>query len=210
MEEIYKWGNIVDHQKLFSTHLFLYDDYYKDSRSEMKKYISDLWANRKYDENWQTKSADLHKKKEFESFVKQLIQANKVILNTLKYDIEDIVITDMWANVIKFGEAHRPHTHSNNFLSGVWYLQSDGNAGIVFCDPRPASKVIVPRKKENILDNADIVQYASRTNRAIMFPSWLVHYVPINKSKNNRISISWNIQLKGQLGEHHEFQSANY
>jgi len=37
-----------------------------------------------------------------------------------------------------------------------------------------------------------------------------VHYVPINKSKNNRISISWNIQLKGQLGEHHEFQSANY
>ena len=34
----------------------------------MKKYISDLWANREYDNNWQTKSADLHKQKEFRSF----------------------------------------------------------------------------------------------------------------------------------------------
>ena len=200
----------MDHQRLFPTHLFIFENFLKQDTTEMKKYISDLWVGRKYDENWQTKSADLHKKKEFEPFVKQLIHTNKEILKTLAYDVEDIIITDMWANVLKSGEGHRPHTHSNNFLSGVWYLQSDGNAGIIFCDPRPAPKVIVPRKKENILDNADIIQYASKTNRAIIFPSWLVHYVPINKSSNNRISVSWNIQLKGQLGEHHEFQSANY
>ena len=201
----------MEHYKLFPTHLFVFDDFYKDSVSEMKKYISDLWKKRDFDNNWQTKSADLQKKVEFADFAKEIITTNKTILGkVLKYYVEDIVITDMWANVLKPGEMHPPHTHSNNFLSGVWYLQSDGNAGIIFCDPRPAPKVIVPRKKENILDNADIIQYASKTNRAIIFPSWLVHYVPINKSKNNRISISWNIQLKGQLGEHHEFQSANY
>jgi len=73
VEEIYKWGNIVDHQKLFSTHLFLYDDYYKDSRSEMKKYISDLWKDRNYDDRWQTRSADLHKQKEFKEFAELVI-----------------------------------------------------------------------------------------------------------------------------------------
>jgi len=35
-----------------------------------------------------------------------------------------------------------------------------------------------------------------------------MHWVPVNKSTKNRISISWNIQIKGQIGEHHEFQSA--
>ena len=205
----------MDHQKLFPTHLFVFDDFldgvqYKEDVEDMKCYISAAWEKRNYDNNWQTKSANLQHQSEFKLFSDTIIQSNKVILNTLKYDIEDIVITDMWANVIKSGEAHRPHTHSNNFLSGVYYLYSDQNAGIIFCDPRPASKVIVPRKKENILDNADIIQYASKTNRAIIFPSWLVHYVPINTSSKNRISISWNIQIKGQVGEHHEFQSADF
>ena len=59
------------------------------------------------------------------------------------------------------------------------------------------------------INNASLLHYKAKTNRIIMFPSWLVHWVPINLSTNNRISISWNIQIRGQLGEHHEFQSAN-
>ena len=36
----------------------------------MKKYISDLWNKRNYNNNWQTKSANLHKKAEFADFTK--------------------------------------------------------------------------------------------------------------------------------------------
>ena len=90
----------------------------------MKTYISNLWKKRDYDNNWQTKSADLQKKSEFIDFAKEIITTNKTILGkVLKYYVEDIVITDMWANVLKPGEMHPPHTHSNNFLSGVWYLE---------------------------------------------------------------------------------------
>jgi uncharacterized protein (TIGR02466 family) len=128
----------------------------------------------------------------------------------MKYYAEDIVITDMWANVLKPGEMHPPHTHSNNFLSGVWYLESDGSAGIFFKDPRGEADVFVPRKSVANTDNSSIVSFVSMTNRAIIFPSWFQHWVPINHSKKNRISISWNIQIKGQLGEHHEFQSASF
>ena len=201
----------MEHYKLFPTHLFVFDDFYKDSVTEMKKYISDLWKKRNYDNNWQTKSADLQKKTEFADFSKEIITANKTILGkVLKYYVEDIVINDMWANVLKPGEMHPPHTHSNNFLSGVWYLESDGNTGIFFKDPRGEAGVIVPRKSTANLDNSSLISYVSTTNRAIIFPAWFQHYVPINHSKKNRISISWNIQIKGQLGEHHEFQSANF
>ena len=199
----------MEHQIIFPTNLFIIDDFYNSDTTAMKKYISDLWKERDYDVNWQTRSADLHKKKEFKKFAELVISTSKEILNELKYDVEDIVISDMWANVLKSAEHHPAHTHSNNFLSGVYYLHSDQGASIMFRDPRPAADVILPRLKETIIENSSLLSYASKQNRAIFFPSWLPHYVKPNKSKNKRISISWNIQLKGQVGEHHEFQSAN-
>jgi uncharacterized protein (TIGR02466 family) len=200
----------MDHQKIFATNLFVIDDFCKDSTDSMKKYISDLWTNRKYETNWQTKSADLHKQKEFKYFSDLVLTTSKDIIKELDYEVEDIVISDMWANVLKDSEHHPVHTHSNNFLSGTYYLHSDQGASIVFHDPRPAADVIVPRKKNTTLNNASLLSYASKQNRAVIFPSWLPHWVQQNKSKNKRISIAWNIHIKGQLGERHEFQSATF
>ena len=200
----------MEHQLIFPTNLFLIEEFYNSDTTSMKKYIFDLWENRDYDDRWQTKSADLHKQKEFKEFAELVISTSKEILDELKYDVEDIVITDMWATVLKSGENHPAHTHSNNFLSGTYYLHSDQGASIMFHDPRPAADVIVPRKKETTVANASLLSYASKQNRAVIFPSWLPHWVQQNKSKNKRISIAWNIQLKGQLGEHHEFQSADF
>ena len=200
----------MDHQKVFATNLFLIDDFYNSDIKEMIQYISDLWVNRDYDDRWQTRSANLHKQKEFKEFAELVISTSKDILNKLKYDVEDVVITDMWATVLKSAEHHPPHTHSNNFLSGTYYLHSDQGASIMFQDPRPAAGVILPRMTEQTMTNASLLTYDSKQNRAIIFPSWLPHYVKPNKSKKNRISIAWNIQIKGQVGEHHEFQSADF
>ena len=200
----------MEHQKIFPTNLFLIEEFYHADTNVMKKYIFDLWDNRDYDNRWQTKSANLHKQKEFKEFTELVISTSKEILDKLKYDVEDIVITDMWATVLKSGENHPAHTHSNNFLSGTYYLHSDQGASIMFRDPRPAAGVILPRMTESTITNASLLTYASKQNRAIIFPSWLPHYVKPNKSKNKRISIAWNIQLKGQVGEHHEFQSADF
>ena len=48
------------------------------------------------------------------------------------------------------------HTHSNNFLSNTYYLQSD-QYGILFHDPRPNADVIVPRKKEKNTLNSSLL-----------------------------------------------------
>jgi len=68
----------------------------------------------------------------------------------------------------------------------------------------------VPRKTKKTINNSNLLSFASKTNRAVFFPSWLQHWVPQNISKIKRISIAWNVQLKGQVGEHHEYQSANF
>ena len=207
----------MEHQKIFATNLFLLDNFIPQLTAtevsnilEMKKYIAELWTNRDYDNNWQTKSANLHKQKEFRYFSELVIKTGMDICHKLGYDVKELVITDMWANVLQQNEHHNIHTHSNNFLSGTYYLQSDKGASIIFHDPRPAADVIVPRKKEKNPLNSSLLSYASTTNRAIFFPSWLPHWVQQNKSKNKRISIAWNMQVKGQVGEHHEFQSADF
>ena len=207
----------MEHQKIFATNLFVLDNFLPQVTATeistvlgMKKYNYELWSERDYDDNWQTRSANLQTKKEFKYFSDLVVKTGKDICNKLGYDIEDLVITDMWANVLKPNEYHPEHTHSNNFLSGTYYLQSDQGASILFKDPRPAADVIVPRKKEINVVNCSLLGYASKANRALFFPSWLPHRVNTNKSNNKRISIAWNMQVKGQVGEHHEFQSASF
>ena len=200
----------MDHQKVFSTHIFVKDNYLAPQRlPAMWDQINELYAHGKRNNNWQT-GPDLHKTEPFKWFANDIGKTAFDIIDKLNYDVEQIEITGMWGNILKPGETHSPHTHSNNFLSGVFYLESDAETGIIFSDPRPAADVLVPRKKTKTNENSNLLSYISKQNRLIIFPSWLVHWVPINKSKRDRISISFNIQIKGQVGEQHEFQSAKY
>ena len=198
----------MDHQELFPTHLFIKDNYTTPDRiNTMRREVMNLYKEKP---NWQS-SPNLDKNEVFKDFNKDISKSSFEILDKLDYKADEIEITDMWANVLKQHETHQPHTHSNNFLSGVFYLDADDTMpGITFQDPRPGANIILPRKKMDHINNASLLHYKAKTNRIIMFPSWLVHWVPINLSTNNRISISWNIQVKGQLGEHYEFQSGQF
>ena len=200
----------MDRHQAFATNIFVQDDFlFEETAVYMKNYIQRLWQDRSNDVNWQTEP-DLHTKVEFKIFADMILDTSKEILETLDYAVEDIAITDMWGNVLRKGEVHPPHTHSNNFLSGVYYLYSDKAAGIQFFDPRPSSDVLVPKKTNKTHNNSNLLSFASKTNRAVFFPSWLQHWVPQNISEKNRISIAWNVQLKGEVGEHNEYQSATF
>ena len=100
--------------------------------------------------------------------------------------------------------------HSNNILSGVFYVDAEQTSGIMFTDPRPQAGVIQPDVTKQFVDNANVIKYDSMTNRMILFPSWLQHYVPTNETKSNRISIAFNVMLKGKVGSSEEYQSAEF
>ena len=200
----------MEHQKVFSTNIFIKDEFIAPQRlTAMQEEIEKLYKERKYDDNWQT-GPGLEKIDPFKWFATDIGKAAFDVFDELNYDIKDIEITDMWGNILKPGETHPPHTHSNNFLSGVFYLNSDAKTGIIFQDPRPAADVLVPRKKTKTNENSNLLSYTSNTNRLILFPSWLLHWVPTNKSNRDRISISFNVQIKGQVGEHQEYQSGQF
>ena len=194
----------LQHQKVFPTHIFSCEEFYP-YHTELLDSIHLGYEH--HLPNWQSRP-NLHQSNNFKQFAEYIIEANKeIIRDKLRYEFDDIRITDMWANVLKPGEYHAPHTHSNNSWSGVWYADAEDTSGICFADPRVQANVILPSSQPN-LDNATVLQYASKTNRIYLFPSWIYHWVPALKGNKTRTSVSWNIQLVGNVGKSTTFQSA--
>tara|TARA_R110001592_G_C12956674_1_gene731912 strand:+ start:273 stop:854 length:582 start_codon:yes stop_codon:yes gene_type:complete len=150
----------------------------------------------------QTKD-DLHKK--LPSFKRKVFEVTEKICRESKYRYDTLEVTGMWANMLKKGDSHPPHTHSNNVFSGVYYLE-DG-APIQFFDPRPQASVLHPNLEYTTFDNSSMIQFNSQKGMGLIFPSWLQHWVPT--TEKDRISISWNIILRGDYGQPHTLQNSH-
>ena len=146
---------------------------------------------------------DLHKK--LPSFKRKVFEVTEKICRESKYRYDTLEVTGMWANMLKKGDSHPPHTHSNNVFSGVYYLE-DG-APIQFFDPRPQASVLHPNLEYTTFDNSSMIQFNSQKGMGLIFPSWLQHWVPT--TEKDRISISWNIILRGDYGQPHTLQNSH-
>ena len=162
--------------------------------------------------NWQSNhNPNLHEHPKYKPLGKKVLELSKEYIEDLKFEFDDHYITGMWSNILKPGEFHSPHTHSNNLVSGVFYLQTNDNSpAITFLDPRPQSSVLQPQAKEYNIFNSTMFFYPAKVNRMILFPSWLEHYVPQNDTKFSRVSIAFNVMLKGKVGSSEEYQSAEF
>ena len=127
------------------------------------------------------------------------------ICEDLNYKYESIEMTGMWANKLIKGEVHPPHTHSNNIFSGVYYLE--GGSQIQFFDPRPQASVFQTNITKVTQSNASMLAFDSQKGAGLIFPSWLTHWVPV--TDKTRISISWNILLRGDYGQPGTLQNSH-
>jgi uncharacterized protein (TIGR02466 family) len=85
----------------------------------------------------------LHRLPEFQELGEIIHSAAAGVLDFLKIVYESLELTGCWANISPPGDGHRPHTHPNNYLSGVYYVQTqEGADTISFDDPRPQTNII--------------------------------------------------------------------
>ena len=143
----------------------------------------------------------LHHLEEFRALKEIILISATNVLNFLKIVYESIELTGCWANISPPGDGHRPHTHPNNYLSGVYYVQTQKGADkISFDDPRPQTNVIAPVTSEITDNNAGQIHVGTRNGMMLLFPSWLQHQVPPNRSGSARISVAFNIMFS-RFGE---------
>jgi uncharacterized protein (TIGR02466 family) len=144
---------------------------------------------------WQS-NQNLHELDEFQELVSCIDDTSRSVLEFLKVGCDAIRITALWANIIMPRTGHRMHSHPNNFLSGVYYLQSHQGADTInFHDPRSQTGVIRPPVTELTAENTDQVVVKVKNGTLLVFPAWVPHSVDANTSKKARISMSFNITL---------------
>ena len=204
----------VERHEFFPTCLYRFKHEFKDNEhNQMVKHIEDNSLIEKNNQLIKITGSqpqnELHKTDTFANLTKTITEVTKTILEEQEY-MGEVEITNMWGNILRpqSQRAHAPHSHSNNFLSGVFYLKTSSDTSpIQFFDPRPQSSVLKPRKSGFNKLNSDMAQFESETGWGVVFPSWLVHWVP--ETKDERISIAWNIIVRGEYGEPNTLQNTH-
>lgn len=146
-------------------------------------------------EHWQSQQT-LQELDEFNELLDCAKSSAKNILTFLKIGYDTFEITGCWASISAKGTPHGIHSHPNNFLSGVYYVQThEGADTINFHDPRMQTGIIRPPVTRLTAENTDQVVVKVKNGTLLMFPSWLQHSVAPNKSDQNRISVSFNMMF---------------
>jgi len=109
-------------------------------------------------------------------------------------------ITQSWLNYTETNQYHHKHEHPNSLVSGVFYINADeDNDKIRFFSNK--YEVIRPEINEFNLFNSTTWWFPVKTNDIVLFPSSLTHCVDIKKGTNTRISLAFNVFIKGKIGK---------
>ena len=119
-------------------------------------------------------------------------------MNDMGWDLNKnkLKITGMWTIINPTNASNSRHIHSNNYISAAYYLKAPENCGdIMFYDPRSAKVIKTPILVNSNQLNMEVVNVTPKEGLLVLFPSYLHHSVGINKSNEDRIVISFNVDL---------------
>tara|TARA_Y100001937_G_C7071688_1_gene308696 strand:- start:467 stop:1090 length:624 start_codon:yes stop_codon:yes gene_type:complete len=113
-------------------------------------------------------------------------------------------ITQSWINYNNTGESHHNHKHSNSILSGVFYIEGDGDCPIVF--HRDDSRAFFGGNFEYSIEEYNILNsrtwvLPNKKNHLVLFPSTISHSVNSNDTNKERVSLSFNTFIRGYIGQ---------
>ena len=110
-------------------------------------------------------------------------------------------ITQSWLNYTETNQYHHKHAHPNSLISGVFYINCDEKFDkIKFFKRNNYETIKIEIKKWNLW-NSENWWFPIKTGDIIMFPSSLTHMVENKQGSNTRISLAFNVFIKGKVGD---------
>jgi len=107
------------------------------------------------------------------------------------------VMNTLWANINSKFSFHAEHLHPYSHISGVFYVVCDAASPVIsFKDPRPARWMMPPAADGSRAENTFHARVAPEAGKLLMFPSWLEHGVDQNQDGAERISMSFNFEMR--------------
>ena len=109
--------------------------------------------------------------------------------------IQTSYIYESWMNILTMNGSVGVHRHYESVISAAYYPYVDeGSAPIVFVSATEGYRMLdvqhtAPNAPGKYTSNVERVE--AKTGQLVLFPGWLQHYVPPNKT-NLRITLSFN------------------
>jgi uncharacterized protein (TIGR02466 family) len=108
-------------------------------------------------------------------------------------------ITQSWLNYTETNQYHHKHQHPNSLVSGVFYINChEEHDKIKFFNDN--YKTIKLEVKDWNMWNSESWWFSVKTGDVILFPSSLTHMVETKEGTNTRISLAFNVFIKGTVG----------
>ena len=152
---------------------------------------------------------DLHEKESVALLVNNIRETVGIISEQCyQFDPDyGIDITSMWANIQKPGTYFKRHYHKNNIFAGVFYIDDgEGLPPIQFLNP--IENQLSPTCVKFNPFNSGTWSEPCQKDTLLIFPAWLNHKVGINNSDKDRLSISFNVMLRGRYEHITSLESA--
>jgi uncharacterized protein (TIGR02466 family) len=108
-------------------------------------------------------------------------------------------ITQSWLNYTETNQYHHKHAHPNSLVSGVFYINCHEEHDKIkfFNDNYQTIKLQI---KDYNIWNSESWWFPVKTGDVILFPSSLTHMVETKQGDNTRISLAFNVFIKGTVG----------
>ena len=176
---------------------------YQELNNKMFKYIKDLQIQNPKGITksnlfgWHSNDFDLENEQP-KYFINSISKNLNQAFNDMGWDVknQEVKVTSMWSVINKKNASNARHIHSNNYISAAYYVKTPEKGGdIVFHDPRSVTTFRYPKIAENNTLNSNIFTIQPKEGLLVLFPSYLYHSVDLNRSEEERIVISFNINL---------------
>ena len=190
--------------KIFSTPIWTsIIDNHEEVNSKMIKYIKLLQSKnpkgiaKSNVDGWHSEYFDLNAD-DPRYFLNSIKLNLDKVFNDMGWDLNNqkIKITSMWSIINNKNASNARHIHSNNYISAAYYVKAPKNCGnIIFYDPRNEVVFRHPKIKVTNNLNSNIFSIEPKDGLLVLFPSYLHHAVDYNNSNEERIVISFNIDI---------------
>ena len=132
----------------------------------------------------------------------------KVYAEKLGYAYNEYRFGQSWVSIKAPGQHHTAHTHPNSLLSGVLYYGHAAEKTSAIKFHRTAGGVNASYISPKLVKDKKDLRYAQQEfaitfepGLLLLFPSHLMHSVPLNKTDKPRCSLAFNVVPKVGFGE---------
>jgi len=115
-------------------------------------------------------------------------------------------ITLSWLNYTYKGGTHHKHAHGNSILSGVFYISVASDDKIFFYNDKYSNVEIYPDPKKYNQYNSISWWLPAEKNMLRLFPSDIQHSVGEVEEDVTRISLAFNVFVRGEIGSKHDLK----